>query len=363
MCHVLQRPKNRPPQQIREAKSRRDDMQKFRLGKEFVQELSKPTKSSPYEGQARPSSLELNQYAATDGACLTEEQYMRQRTCASNGPTASGAQAVPQYQPPPPYDHHPSPPPYTPKDYSSANFQQEYAPQTRSPVGTPTRRSAVNRGPSSVGGIRPTEAPPMPPGVQQAKFDSPMGSRSGSASRESLPPPPLPPPLLPGEHPMMGRVNTAGMSPIHVNTIQQQGSPVRHTPSPQQLRNATPDSGDLPLPSPPPLPSDTMPNNMQAMPLPPLLPGTAAPGNNIGVPLPPPLPPPAMPDASKPMPNGNVLLGQLNAVTLAPPADNVSISSNMSSTTMSSNSTVNAVNHEKPAATIGCDLLNAIRDG
>ena len=352
--HVLQRPKNRPPQQIREAKCRREDMQKYRFGKEFVQELSKPAKSSAYEGQARPSSLELQQYAAASGAPLTEEQYMRQRT-ANNGPAPGGAQAVPQYQPPPPYQPHPSPPPYTPKDY--AGYQPEYAAQ--SPAGTPTRRSAVNRGPSSVGGVRPTEAPPMPPGVQQAKYDSsPMGNRSGSASRESLPPPPLPPPLLPGEQPQppMNRATPVGMSPIHATAIHQ-GSPVRHTPSPQHLRNATPDSMELPLPSPPPLPSDGMPNSMPAMPpLPP----------QAGVPLPPPLPPPnmgAVPETSK-LPNGNVLQGQINAVTLVPPpADDVSISSNMSSTTVSSNSTMNAVNNDRPAATIGCDLLNAIRDG
>ena len=345
--HILQRPKNRPPQQIREAKCRREDMQKYRFGKEFVQELSKPTKSSPYEGQSRPSSLELKQYAAVTGTHLTEEQYLHQRT-ANNGPAPGGAQAVPQYQPPPPYQPHPSPPPYTPKDY--AGYQPEYSAQ--SPAGTPTRRSAVNRGPSSVGGIRPTEAPPMPPGVQQAKYDSPMGNRSGSASRESLPPPPLPPPLLPGEQPAMNRANPAGMSPIHVNTMHQ-GSPVRHTPSPQHLRNATPDSMELPLPSPPPLPSDGMPA------MPPLPP-------QAGVPLPPPLPPPnmgAMPETNK-LPNGNVLQGQINAVTLVPPpADDVSISSNVSSTTVSSNSTMNAVNNDRPAATIGCDLLNAIRDG
>ena len=287
---------------------------------------------------------------------------MRQRT--SNGPAMG---AVPQYQPPPPYEHHPSPPPYTP----SANLHHEYgAAQARSPAGTPTRRSAVNRGPSSVGGIRPTEAPPMPPGVQQAKLDSPMGSRSGSASRESLPPPPLPPPLLPGELPTMGRIT----SPIHVNAIHQHDSPVRHTPSPQQLlRDATPD--DLPLPSPPLPPSD---GGTQSMPLPPLqdvytsasntrvplpppLQDVYTSASNTRVPLPPPLPPPVMsipPDISR-LPNGNAFQGQM----LAPPADAVSISSNVSSTTVSSNSTVNVANNDKPAATIGCDLLNAIKDG
>ena len=264
----------------------------------------------------------------------------QQRT--SNGPTMG---AVPQYQPPPPYEHHPSPPPYTP----GVNLQAEYgAAQTRSPVGTPTRRSAVNRGPSSVGGIRPTEAPPMPPGLMQAKLDSPMGSRSGSASRESLPPPPLPPPL---ELPPMGRVN----SPIHA--IQQHDSPVRQTPSPQQLlRNATPD--DLPLPSPPLPPADGG-GGAQSMPLPPLQ--DVYNTSNVRVPLPPPLPPPVMsipPDISR-LPNGNAFQGH----TLAPPADAVSISSNVSSTTVSSNSTVNVANSDKPAATIGCDLLNAIKDG
>ena len=330
---LSQRPKNRPPQHIREAKSRRDEMQKYRLGKEFVQELSRGTE----EGRtaSRPNSLELagGRRPDADGyPTMAQQGYEMYNKDGAPGEV----EGAPQYQPPPPYNSHPSP--------AGGDYHSKHEVNRQS---TPVKRAPVSRGPSVVNSPRPTQPPPAPPGGYNSKLpDSLVNSRSWGASRESLPPPPPPPPELGGG----GAQHAAGVA----------------SPPPPGLPAAG-STSSVDLPPPPYLPSSPPP----APPAPPVY-VPSPPRDALPQPAPPPPPPP--PPLPPPTMNGDAakMNGQVMNGGVRPAPDSVSLASNASSSnTASSSSTAvppvpppaTAADDKGPVRDNRCDLLYAIRDG
>ena len=256
----------RAPQQIREAKSRRDDYEKLKKGKEFAPEIHRSPTNQSYSSEqqgnnvSRPSSLEISnqQHHAAQHAYNNAQE--RGRNSQHNGPQVPAY--TQQQQPPPEY----------------AQYDSNTLPQGSPYKSSPSRQMVSTN--------RPLQPPPAPPPHQPIRSIQDIDS-AHSASRESLPPPP-PPPVT------------------GTNTPPTRDSPHKlreqNTPSPQlssAVAGSNASSMDLPPPPPPPpLPNNTpptvapTPDTPTSMPPPPPTPPPIDQQQPTGAPPPPPPPPP-----------------------------------------------------------------------
>ncbi len=251
------------PQKVREVRTRKAEFEQMKMGKEFMPEVQKHEEAE--QKTSRPNSLELN------------EQFMGQHGYPGQQYTGQ----FPNQGQPHPQGHPGAPPPGPPGHHPQAQQQGQYAysngPVSRasmaqyaaqqgqgypnqqhmqynhhgeypghyagdlqnnmaaaeSPQQSPSKQRGMPRsGSGNVNSpMRPSQPPPAPPpGAMMNNKDSPMGSRSGSASRDSLPPPPPPPPSEQGGQIQLGRATPPYTGAGMANAMQGQravNSPVR----------------------------------------------------------------------------------------------------------------------------------------